>query len=200
MDYSTCQCAALHVWEHSSCGVWLNQLLQGGCDPWFRDFARNGEYSGSVNINVPCTAPGPRNVEASNATKTSFSLSWIPVPDVSAYKVERRSASSTYWESALSGISEISSPPYTTTGLDCETDYYFRVRARGAGDPYTLPFGEPSVEEGPEDTDDCGTNPPPPPTNTPTPTATLTPRPPVLTGLHDRASAIDIDVLRTGKR
>ena len=34
--------------------------------------------------------------------------------------------------------------------------------------------------------------PPPPPTNTPTPTATLTPRPPVLTGLHDRASAIDI--------
>ena len=42
--------------------------------------------------------------------------------------------------------------------------------------------------------------PPPPPTNTPTPTATLTPRPPVLTGLHDRASAIDIDVLRTGEK
>ena len=42
--------------------------------------------------------------------------------------------------------------------------------------------------------------PPPPPTNTPTPIATLTPRPPVLTGLHDRASAIDIDVLRTGEK
>ena len=42
--------------------------------------------------------------------------------------------------------------------------------------------------------------PPPPPTNTPTPTATLTPRPPVLTGLHDRASAIDIDALRTGEK
>ena len=121
------------------------------------------EFSDHINVHLPCTAPGPRQLRARYSTKTSFSLSWNAVPDASAYKVERRRASSTYWESAHSGISEISGSPYTTTGLDCDTDYYFRVRARGDGYPYTLRFGEPSVEEGPEDTDDCGTNPPPPP-------------------------------------
>ena len=144
-----------------------------GVDNWFKvAVAHDGtriipevdrRFSEPISINLPCTAPGPRQLRARYSTKTSFSLSWNAVPDASAYKVERRRASSTYWESAHSGISEISGSPYTTTGLDCDTDYYFRVRARGDGYPYTLRFGEPSVEEGPEDTDDCGTNPPPPP-------------------------------------
>ena len=159
-----------------------------GQESWFQVAAKRGTggnqvlgpYSDPVSITVPCTAPGPRYVEASNSTKTSFSISWTLVPDASAYKVERRRASSTYWESAHSGISEISGSPYTTTGLYCGTDYYFRVRARGDGDPYTLRFGEPSVEEGPEDTDDCGTNPPPPPPTPPSGTPL-----PVPTGLTD---------------
>ncbi len=110
--------------------------------------------------------------------------------------------SADYSISGLSGSSlpfnRVTSASFTINAIadsDCADE---RLTLGFGALPSGVGLGSPSTAT--VDIEDNCDDPTPIPTNTPTPTATLTPRPPVLTGLHDRASAIDTDVLRTGEK
>ena len=62
----------------------------------------------------------------------------------------RRSGSSSWLHASYvySGTTE------TVDGLNCDTSYYFRVRARGDGSPYSTSYGEASSSVS-ETTDGC---------------------------------------------
>ena len=97
------------------------------------------------------SAPRPTGLSVTSDTDDSVSLSWNSVTDAGAYKVEYRRSSSSSWLHAgyvYSGTTE------TVDGLDCNTSYYFRVRARGDGSPYSLTYGTPSSSVF-ETTDGC---------------------------------------------
>ena len=103
------------------------------------------------------TAPRPTGLSVTSDTDDSVSLSWNAVTDAGAYKVEYRKGSSSSWLHAdyvYSGTTE------TVDGLDCNTSYDFRVRARGDGSPYSYTYGDPSSSVS-ETTDACPTPPAP---------------------------------------
>ena len=106
-------------------------------------------------------APAPTGLRVTSDTDDSVNLRWNSVTDAGAYKVEYRRSSSSSWLHAgyvYSGTTE------TVDGLDCNTSYYFRVRARGDGSPYSFTYGTPSSSVF-ETTDGCPlpTAPPVPP-------------------------------------
>ena len=110
--------------------------------------------------------------------------------------------SADYSISGLSGSSlpfnRVTSASFTINAIadsDCDDE---RLTLGFGTLPSGVGMGSPSTAT--VDIEDNCDDPTPIPTDTPTPTATLTPRPPVLTGLHDRASAVDIDALRTGEK
>ena len=108
------------------------------------------EDDGSTTERVP-TAPAPTGLRVTSDTDDSVSLSWNAVTDAGAYKVEYRRSSSISWLHAgyvWSGSSD------TVDGLDCNTSYYFQVRARGDGSPYSYTYGNPSFSVS-ETTDAC---------------------------------------------
>ena len=97
------------------------------------------------------TAPRPTGLSVNSDTDDSVSLSWNAVTDAAVYKVEYRRSGSISWLHASyvwSGTSK------TVDGLDCDTGYYFRVRARGDGSPYSLTYGDASSSVS-ETTDGC---------------------------------------------
>ncbi len=80
------------------------------------------------------TAPAPTGLRVTSDTEDSVSLSWDALTGAGAYKVEYKESSAITWLHAdyvFSGTSE------TVGGLDCNTEYSFRVRARGDGIPYS---------------------------------------------------------------
>ena len=90
---------------------------------------------------VSGTAPAPTGLSVTTSDDDSVSLSWNAVTDAGVYKVEYRKRSSSIWLHhgyVYSGTSR------TVTGLDCNTSYSFRVKARGDGNPYSLIYGSPS--------------------------------------------------------
>ena len=76
--------------------------------------------------------------------------------DAGAYKVEYRRSSSISW---LHAGYVYSSTSDTVDGLDCDTSYDFRVRARGDGSPYPTTYGNPSSSVS-ETTSTCPNRPP----------------------------------------
>ncbi len=58
--------------------------------------------------------------------------------DASAYKLERREGTTGSWTVESSAIS---GTRHTVSSLDCTKTYYFRVSAKGDGDPYSTAFG-----------------------------------------------------------
>ena len=111
-----------------------------------------GNPSSSVSETTDaCVAPAPTGLTVTSDTDDSVSLSWNAVTDAGAYKVEYRRSSSISWLHAgyvWSGSSD------TVDGLDCNTSYYFQVRARGDGSPYSYTYGNPSFSVS-ETTDAC---------------------------------------------
>ena len=101
-----------------------------------------GNPSSSVSETTDaCPAPAPTGLTVTSDTDDSVSLSWNPVTDAGAYKVEYRRSSSSDWLHAsyvFSGVTEM------VDGLECNTSYDFRVRARGDGSPYSYTYGNPS--------------------------------------------------------
>ena len=101
-----------------------------------------GNPSSSVSETTDaCPAPAPTGLTVTSDTDDSVSLSWNPVTDAGAYKVEYRRSSSSDWLHAsyvFSGVTEM------VEGLECNTSYDFRVRARGDGSPYSYTYGNPS--------------------------------------------------------
>ena len=108
------------------------------------------EDDGSTTERVP-TAPAPTGLRVTSDTDDSVSLSWNAVTDAGAYKVEYRRSSSISW---LHAGYVYSSTSDTVDGLDCNTSYYFQVRARGDGSPYSYTYGNPSFSVS-ETTDAC---------------------------------------------
>ena len=101
-----------------------------------------GNPSSSVSETTDaCVAPAPTGLTVTSDTDDSVSLSWNPVTDAGAYKVEYRRSSSISW---LHAGYVYSSTSDTVDGLDCNTSYDFRVRARGDGSPYSTTYGDAS--------------------------------------------------------
>ncbi len=96
-------------------------------------------------------APAPTGLRVTSDTDDSVSLSWNAVTDAGAYKVEYRRSGSISW---LHAGYVYSSTSDTVDGLDCNTSYYFQVRARGDGSPYSYTYGNPSSSVS-ETTDAC---------------------------------------------
>ena len=113
------------------------------------------EDDGSTTERVP-TAPAPTGLRVTSDTDDSVSLSWNAVTDAGAYKVEYRRSGSISW---LHAGYVYSSTSDTVDGLDCDTSYDFRVRARGDGSPYPTTYGNPSSSVS-ETTSTCSNNPP----------------------------------------
>ena len=112
------------------------------------------EDDGSTTERVP-TAPAPTGLRVTSDTDDSVSLSWNAVTDAGAYKVEYRRSGSISWLHAGYVYSNTSD---TVDGLDCNTSYYFQVRARGDGSPYSYTYGNPSSSVS-ETTDACQAGP-----------------------------------------
>ena len=100
-------------------------------------------------------APAPTGLTVTSDTDDSVSLSWNTVTDAGAYKVEYRRSGSISW---LHAGYVYSSTSDTVDGLDCNTSYYFQVRARGDGSPYSYTYGNPSSSVS-ETTDACPAGP-----------------------------------------
>ena len=90
---------------------------------------------------VSGTAPAPTGLSVTTSDDDSVSLSWNAVTDANAYRVEYRKTSSSIW--LLYGF-VYTGTSRRATGLDCNTSYSFRVKARGNGNPYSLTYGSPS--------------------------------------------------------
>ncbi len=111
-----------------------------------------GDPSTSVSETTDgCVISEPTGLRVTSHTDDSVSLSWDALTDAGAYKVEYKESSAVTWLHAdyvFTGTSE------TVGGLDCDTEYSFRVRARGDGSPYTTTYGDPSTSVS-ETTDGC---------------------------------------------
>ena len=87
-------------------------------------------------------APAPTGLRATTYTGTSVSLSWRAVTDAASYRVEYRKSGSSRW--LVAGYAS-SGTSYKVSRLVCNTTYYFQVRARGDGSPYSYTYGTPST-------------------------------------------------------
>ena len=85
-------------------------------------------------------APAPRHFWTQWPTQTSITLFWFTVETAAEYKLEYRRDGDTGWTRVIGDFDHL---PSTTdrrdafgvaAGLECETDYHFRVSARGSGE------------------------------------------------------------------
>ena len=112
----------------------------------------------------PANAPAPTGLAATTSTATSVTLGWNSVPDAHGYKVERSTSSNGPWSTAFYDITRTSHP---ASSLECNTTYYFRIRARGDGSPYSTNYGTASTASVSRRTSPC---PPAPAPKAPAPT------------------------------
>ena len=103
----------------------------------------------------PEEAPAPTRVTAGSPSRTAMTASWDSQDDIAAFKVEYATSSTGPFSISSQAVSG-SSTSHRVTGLQCNTRYYFRVSARGDGDPYLTTFGDPSTVDD-ERTSECPT-------------------------------------------
>ena len=94
----------------------------------------------SLNL-LYCKPPAPEDLSVGVAAETSVPLSWTAVSNTSKYRVEYRSSSSGDWTVDDDTLTVTSR---TVTGLDCESEYLFRVSAYGSGTTYAAAWSDPS--------------------------------------------------------
>ena len=93
-----------------------------------------------VEVRTLKGAPAPRHLAASWPTQTSITLDWSTVETAAEYKLEYRKQGQTDWTRINGDFDHLPSTSDhrqafgVAAGLDCETDYDFRVSARGSGD------------------------------------------------------------------
>ena len=88
-----------------------------------------------------CQTPRPGQIVGTNITDSTALLSWSAVLDAAAYKIEKVMDGSSVWEDVVGGI-DITTTTYTVTGLNCDTEYSFRVRAKGDGSPFMTSYSD----------------------------------------------------------
>ncbi len=100
-----------------------------------------GEWSSTSDATTSTCpdAPAPGGLHVTADTVSSVSLSWNAVTDAYRYKLERRLGTSGSWQTVSSTISGTTA---VASGLECNTTYYFRVSARGDGNPLSTTFGD----------------------------------------------------------
>ena len=93
-----------------------------------------------VEVRTLKGAPAPRHLAAIWPTQTSITLDWSTMETAAEYRLEYRKQGQTDWTRINGDFDHL---PSTTdhrrafgvaAGLDCETDYDFRVSVRGSGD------------------------------------------------------------------
>ena len=96
--------------------------------------------SRTLNVRTLTEAPAPRHFAASWPTQTSITLSWFTVATAAEYKLEYRKDGETEWTRISGDFDHLPSTSDhrdafgVAAGLDCETDYDFRLSARGNGE------------------------------------------------------------------
>lgn len=107
-----------------------------GTDYYYRvrayNEAGNSPYSNVLRTNTTeCTSTAPTNLILSNATQTSIKLTWGDnSSNETGFRIERSPNGTTFTEIATVGANV---ETYTSTGLTCNTTYYYRVRSYNAG-------------------------------------------------------------------
>ena len=96
--------------------------------------------SAMVMIDDDTGAPAPRHFSASWPTQTSITLTWFTVETAAEYKLEYRKQGESEWTRISGDFDHLPSTSDhrdafgVAAGLECGTQYEFRVRARGSGD------------------------------------------------------------------
>ena len=93
-------------------------------------------------LNLPyCPPPPPSALTAGTVGKTSVQLSWRAAANISKYRVEYRARTANSWT-----VDDESIPTgsHTVDGLQCETEYRFRVSAYGSGKTYASAWSDSS--------------------------------------------------------
>ena len=118
-----------------------------------------GDPSSSVSeMTDACVAPAPAGLSSTDSDQFSVTLSWNPITDAQYYKLQRGTSPTGPW----TDISDtISGTTRTVSGLECNTLYYFKVRARGDGNPYSTTFGQQSSGDVSRRTTECPAAPAP---------------------------------------
>ena len=123
---------------------WLQKLetlkLSGntltGCIPVALEYVPINDLF-SLNL-LYCQPPAPEGL-AGTAGETSMALSWNTVSNTSKYRVEYRLRSPEEWTLASDTLTGTS---HTVSGLDCGSEYQFRVGAYGSGAHYASEWSE----------------------------------------------------------
>ena len=93
-----------------------------------------------LNVRTRTEAPAPRHLAAQWPTQTSITLSWFTVETAAEYRLEYRKDGETDWTRIVGDFDHLPSTSDhrqafgVAAGLDCETDYDFRLSVRGSGD------------------------------------------------------------------
>ena len=93
-----------------------------------------------VEVRTRTEAPAPRNLAAQWPTRTSITLSWSAVETATEYRLEFRKVGDTGWTRVIGDFDHLPSASDrryalgVAAGLECESDYDFRVSARGSGE------------------------------------------------------------------
>ena len=93
-----------------------------------------------VEVRTLKGAPAPRHLAASWPTQTSITLDWSTMETAAEYRLEYRKQGQTDWTRINGDFDHLPSTSDhrqafgVAAGLDCETDYDFRVSVRGSGD------------------------------------------------------------------
>ena len=91
-------------------------------------------------VRTPEGAPAPRHFAAQWPTQTSITLNWSTVETAAEYKLDYRKDGETGWTRIVGDFDHLPSTSDhrqafgVAAGLDCESDYDFRVSVRGSGD------------------------------------------------------------------
>ena len=105
----------------------------------------NSDYSSPVQSEL-CTAPPPSGFTTTTVDEYSIKATWRALTGIANYKVEFRRSGSNTWETAGSDGDSIApaATSYTIGNLNCGTQYYARISAKGDNALYTTGFGETS--------------------------------------------------------
>ena len=96
--------------------------------------------SGHVEVRTLKGAPAPRHFATVWPTQTSITLDWSTVETAAEYRLEYRKDGDTDWTRVIGDFDHLPSTSDqriafgVAAGLECETDYDFRLSVRGSGE------------------------------------------------------------------
>ena len=122
---------------------WLKTAIDPGTYYIRVQAMADGQTGYYIRLGLNTTAPAPTGLSPGTANRTGVALSWSGVSDATRYRVEYRKAAATDWSVHSDTVTGTA---HTVSGLECGTDYRFRVRAYGDGDPHPEVWGAASGE------------------------------------------------------